>query len=96
MGAAPFAGRTVGGASRGAGVGADWLGPTDRPTAAGEEGPNAPGVEALVQEVRKACLARNIPGGYPIVAATREAAERETARRLAQGFKVLAVMTSAR
>ena len=78
------------------GIGVIFLGPTDLATSVGEEGPNAPRVEALVQEVLKACLARNIPCGYPIVAATREAAERETARRLAQGFKVLAVMTSAR
>jgi len=78
------------------GIGVIFLGPTDLATSAGEDGPNAPRVDALVQEVLEACLARNIPCGYPIVAATREDAERETARRLAEGFKVLAVMTTAR
>ena len=78
------------------GIGVIFLGPTDLATSAGEEGPNAPRVEALVQEVLEACLARNVPCGYPIVAPTREDAERETARRLAEGFKVLAVMTTAR
>ena len=78
------------------GIGVIFLGPTDLATSAGEEGPNAPRVDALVQEVLEACLARNIPCGYPIVAATRADAERETARRLAEGFKVLAVMTTAR
>ena len=78
------------------GIGAIFLGPTDLARSAGEEGPNAPRVEALVQEVLKACLARNVPCGYPIVARTRADAERETARRLGEGFKVLAVMTTAR
>ena len=78
------------------GIGVIFLGPTDLAASAGEEGPNAPRVDALVQEVLEACLARNIPCGYPIVAPTREDAERETARRLAEGFKVLAVMTIAR
>ena len=78
------------------GISVIFLGPTDLATSAGEEGPNAPRVEALVQDVLQVCLARNIPCGYPIVAPTREDAERETARRLAEGFKVLAVMTSAR
>ena len=77
------------------GIGVIFLGPTDLATSAGEAGPNAPRVEALVQEVLEACLARNIPCGYPIVAPTREDAERETARRLREGFKVLAVMTTA-
>ena len=78
------------------GIGVIFLGPTDLATSAGEDGPNAPKVEALVQEVLKACLARNVPCGYPIVARTREDADRETARRLREGFKVLAVMTTAR
>ena len=78
------------------GIGAIFLGPTDLATSAGEAGPNAPRVEALVQEVLTACLARQVPCGYPIVAPTRADAERETARRLAEGFKVLAVMTTAR
>jgi 4-hydroxy-2-oxoheptanedioate aldolase len=78
------------------GIGVIFLGPTDLATSAGEEGPNAPRVDALVHQVLEACLERNIPCGYPIVAPTREDAERETARRLAEGFKVLAVMTSAR
>jgi len=73
-----------------------FLGPTDLAASAGEEGPDAPRVEALVQEVLEACLARDVPCGYPIVARSREDAERETARRLAEGFKVLAVMTTAR
>lgn len=79
-----------------AGIGVIFLGPTDLAVSAGEDGPNSPKVEALVQTVLKACLARNIACGYPIVARTREDAERETARRLAEGFTVLAVMTTAR
>jgi 4-hydroxy-2-oxoheptanedioate aldolase len=78
------------------GIGVIFLGPTDLATSTGEEGPNAPRVEALVQEVLEVCLARDVACGYPIVARTREDAERETARRLAEGFKVLAVMTTAR
>ena len=78
------------------GIGLIFLGPTDLAKSADEDGPNAPRVEALVQEVLRGCLASNIPCGYPIVAATREAAERETARRLEEGFRVLAVMTTAR
>ena len=78
------------------GIGVIFLGPTDLAISAGEEGPNAPRVEALVQEVLEVCLARNVPCGYPVVAPTRDDAERETAKRLAEGFKVLAVMTTAR
>ena len=78
------------------GIGVIFLGPTDLATSAGEEGPNAPRVDALVHQLLEACLERNIPCGYPIVAPTRVDAERETARRLAEGFRVLAVMTSAR
>ena len=63
------------------GIGVIFLGPTDLATSAGEEGPNAPRVEALVQEVLEACLARNVPCGYPIVAPMHEDTERETARR---------------
>ena len=75
------------------GIGVIFLGPTDIATSIGAEGPDAPEVELLVQEVLAACLAKNIACGYPIVAPSREAAERETARRLAEGFKVLAVMS---
>jgi 4-hydroxy-2-oxoheptanedioate aldolase len=78
------------------GIGVIFLGPTDLAKSADEDGPNAPRVETLVQEVLRGCLAANIPCGYPIVAPTREAAERETARRLEEGFRVLAVMTTAR
>ena len=78
------------------GIGVIFLGPTDLAISAGEQGPNSPRVEELVQEVLAACLARNVPCGYPIVARTAEDAERETARRLAEGFQVLAVMTTAR
>ncbi len=78
------------------GIGVIFLGPTDLATSAGEDGPNAPRVDALVQQVLEACLERNIPCGYPIVASSPEDAERQTARRLAEGFKVLAVMTTAR
>ncbi len=78
------------------GIGVIFLGPTDLATSAGEDGPNAPRVDALVHQVLEVCLERNIPCGYPIVARTPEDAERETARRLAEGFKVLAVMTVGR
>ncbi len=78
------------------GIGAIFLGPTDLATAIGATGPNAPQVEALVQQVLRACLAKDIPCGYPIVARSREEADRETARRLAEGFTVLAVMTVSR
>ena len=77
------------------GIGVIFLGPTDLANSTGAEGPNAPTVEALVQEGLQVCLARNIPCGYPIVANSHQEAERETARRLAEGFKVLAVMTRA-
>ena len=73
-----------------------FLGPKDLAKSADEEDPNVPRVEALVQEVLRGCLASDIPCGYPIVAPTREAAERETTRRLEEGFRVLAVMTTAR
>ena len=78
------------------GIGVIFLGPTDLASSAGEDGPNAPRVDALVQQVLEVCLQRNIPCGYPIVARTRADAERETARRLGEGFKVLAVMTTGR
>ncbi len=78
------------------GIGVIFLGPTDLAASAGADGPNDPRVDALVQEVLEECLATGIPCGYPIVASTPEDAERQTARRLAEGFKVLAVMTTAR
>ncbi len=78
------------------GIGVIFLGPTDLASSAGEDGPNAPRVDALVQQVLEVCLERNIPCGYPIVARTPEDAERETARRLREGFTVLAVMTTGR
>jgi len=78
------------------GIGVIFLGPTDIASAIGAEGPNSPRVETLVQEVLAVCLARNIACGYPIVAATPEDADQQTARRLQEGFKVLAVMTRAR
>ncbi len=78
------------------GIGAIFLGPTDLAESAGEDGPNSAGVEALVQEVLRACLAKGVPCGYPIVASTDEAAEDETQRRVREGFTVLAVMTVAR
>jgi len=78
------------------GIGVIFLGPTDMATFVGAEGPNAPQVESMVQAVLKVCLARDIACGYPIVASSPEDAERQTANRLAQGFKVLAVMTRAR
>ena len=73
------------------GIGVIFLGPTDLASSA-----NAPRVDALVHQVLEACLERNIPCGYPIVARTPEDAERETARRLREGFTVLAVMTTGR
>ena len=79
-----------------AGVGVLFLGPTDMATAIGADGPDAAAVETMVQEVLQVCLARNIPCGYPIVAPDQESAGQETARRLAEGFRVLAVMTSSR
>tara|TARA_B100001123_G_C15339482_1_gene1034190 strand:+ start:4215 stop:5156 length:942 start_codon:yes stop_codon:yes gene_type:complete len=78
------------------GIGAIFLGPTDLAASIGEDGPNSPRVEELVQEVLQVCLMRNVPCGYPIVASTSVDAERETARRLQEGFRVLAVMTTER
>ena len=78
------------------GIGVIFLGPTDLAASAGADGPNDPRVDALVQGVLEVCLATGTPCGYPIVARTPEDAERQTARRLAEGFKVLAVMTTAR
>ncbi|MEE2636759.1 MAG: aldolase/citrate lyase family protein [Acidobacteriota bacterium] len=75
------------------GIGVIFLGPTDLARSIGADGPDAPEVETLVQRVLRACLARDIACGYPIVAPTPEEAERQTARRLREGFMVLAVMT---
>lgn len=78
------------------GIGAIFLGPTDLASSIGADGPDAPEVEVLVQQVLSQCLARKVPCGYPIVARTEEDADRETARRVREGFTVLAVMTTAR
>jgi 4-hydroxy-2-oxoheptanedioate aldolase len=77
------------------GISAIFLGPTDLAASIGAAGPNAPDVEALVQQVLSRCLASNVACGYPIVAGTRDEANRETARRLREGFTMLAVMTTA-
>ena len=77
------------------GVGVLFVGPTDMASYINAEGPNAPQVEAMVQEVLAVCLKSGIACGYPIVANSIEDAERQTANRLEQGFKVLAVMTRA-
>jgi 4-hydroxy-2-oxoheptanedioate aldolase len=77
------------------GIGALFLGPTDLAASIGADGPDAPEVEALVQRVLSGCLARNVPCGYPIVARTPDEADRETTRRLREGFRMLAVMTTA-
>lgn len=79
-----------------AGVGVLFVGPTDMANYIDADGPNAPEVEAMVQEVLAVCLSKNIACGYPIVASSPEDAERQTADRIEQGFKVLAVMTRAR
>jgi len=78
------------------GIGVIFLGPTDLAASVGADGPDAPQVEALVQRVLAACRARDVACGYPIVARTRDDADRETARRVREGFTVLAVMTTAR
>jgi 4-hydroxy-2-oxoheptanedioate aldolase len=77
------------------GIGAIFLGPTDLAASMGADGPDAPEVEALVQRVLSRCLARAVPCGYPIVARTPEEADRATVRRLREGFRILAVMTTA-
>ena len=77
------------------GVGVLFVGPTDMASYINAEGPNVPQVEAMVQEVLAVCLESGIACGYPIVANSIEDAERQTANRLEQGFKVLAVMTRA-
>ena len=76
------------------GVGAIFLGPFDLATSLGEERPDAPQVETLIQSVLQNCRRANISCGYPIVAQTRADAERETRRRLSEGFMVLAVMVT--
>lgn len=75
------------------GVGVLFVGPTDMASYIDADGPNAPEVEAMVQQVLSVCLENDIACGYPIVASSDEDAERQTAMRIAQGFKVLAVMT---
>ncbi|NKB34376.1 MAG: hypothetical protein GKR91_14895 [Pseudomonadales bacterium] len=75
------------------GVGVLFAGPTDMATYIDADGPNAPEVEAMVQQVLAVCLEEDIACGYPIVASSPEDAARQTANRLDQGFKVLAVMT---
>ena len=77
------------------GVGVLFVGPTDIANNIGAEGPNAPEVEALVQEVLQFCIEEGVACGYPIVAASPEDAQRQTTQRLTEGFKVLAVMTRA-
>ena len=77
------------------GVGVLFVGPTDMASYINAEGPNAPQVEAMVQEVLAVCLESGIACGYPLGANSIEDAERQTANRLEQGFKVLAVMTRA-
>ena len=77
------------------GVGVLFVGPTDMASYINAEGPNAPQVEAMVQEVLAVCLESGIACGCPIVANSFEDGERQTANRLEQGFKVLAVMTRA-
>ncbi len=78
-----------------AGIGVLFLGPTDIASAIGAEGPDATEVEAMVQDVLAVCLARDIACGYPIVADSPRDAEAQSEARLAQGFKVLAVMVRA-
>lgn len=78
------------------GVSVLFVGPTDMASYIDAEGPNAPEVEAMVQEVLAVCLDRNIACGYPIVASSPADAQQQTSNRLRQGFKVLAVMTRAR
>ena len=75
------------------GVGVLFVGPTDMASSIGAEGPNAPEVESMVQEVVQFCIERDVACGYPIVATSPEDAEEQTSDRLSQGFKVLAVMT---
>ena len=78
------------------GVGVLFVGPTDMASYINAAGPNAPQVEAMVQQVLAVCLESGIACGYPIVANSVDDAERQKANRLEQGFKVLAVMTRAR
>ncbi len=75
------------------GIGVIFLGPTDLATSIGADGPDAPEVEALVQQALAVCVRRDVACGYPIVARSAEDAERQRDRRLGEGFKVLAVMT---
>ncbi|MBM88137.1 MAG: hypothetical protein CMQ41_07120 [Gammaproteobacteria bacterium] len=75
------------------GVGVLFVGPTDMANYIGADGPNAPEVEAMVQQVLAICLEEDIACGYPIIASSTEDAERQAESRLEQGFKVLAVMT---
>lgn len=75
------------------GIGVLFVGPTDMASSIGAEGPNAPEVESMVQEVVQFCIEREVACGYPIVATSADDAERQTAQRLAEGFKVLAIMT---
>lgn len=78
------------------GVGVLFVGPTDMASYINAEGPNSPEVEDMVQQVLSVCLETDIACGYPIIASSVEDAEQQTASRLDQGFKVLAVITRTR
>lgn len=78
------------------GIGVLFVGPTDMATYINAEGPNSLEVEEMVQQVLSVCIEANIACGYPIVASSLQDAEQQTAARLDQGFKVLAVMITSR
>ena len=69
------------------GIGAIFLGPSDLGVSLGV-GPAAPlpppEDEAVIQDVRKACKARNVYCAYPVLGG-----ESELKRRLAEGFKII-------
>lgn len=73
------------------GIGVIFLGPGDLSRSLGEKSTTAPKTEAGVQKVLKGCLARKIACGYPIVAPNAEAGQKEVARRLAEGFRMVTV-----
>ena len=73
------------------GVGALLIGPSHLSQSLGEAGAKAPKTEAAVQAIVKACVARRMPCGYPIVEATADRAGAEVTRRKSEGFRMLTV-----
>lgn len=77
------------------GIGVVFLGPSDMSRTMGEKGPLSPKTEIGVQTVLKACLRTKVPCGYPVTAPDDATAQKELARRKAEGFRMITVNANA-